>query len=152
MKQSPQLDEVQRKMQPGRIVINGMLGHDQRPLVEILTADQGRVNALDLSHEQIADFLSNLLEIGRDGLGDPIHAGQLVVQVEHFRGRTPCPWADGVFPKVLMRLRHEPSARAMQVSALGIHMIHVHGFYQGRGSQYRVEPELIAELMAQSER
>jgi len=147
MKQSPELTKVQEKMQPGKIVIDGMLGDDTRPLVDIITEDRGVVNGLGLTHEEIADFLDDMVEQGKAGLGDPVRVGDFTVQVEHYRGRIPCPWADGVFPKVLMRLVHGPSGKRLLVSALGLHMIREHGFYQGSGSDYRVDPKIVALMM-----
>lgn len=42
MKQTPALDQVQRRMRPGAITRDGLLGDDPRSLGEILDDDQPR--------------------------------------------------------------------------------------------------------------
>nr|HPQ81909.1 hypothetical protein [bacterium] len=51
----------------------------------------------------------------------------------------PCPWGDGSFPKGAVELTLADGS-PLQFTALGIHLIAAHGFYQGHGSAYRLEP------------
>ncbi|NQT54365.1 hypothetical protein HQ576_20070, partial [bacterium] len=40
-----------------------------------------------------------------------------------------------------------PDGATLRFTALSIHLIRAHGFYQGRGAPYRLEPTQLAELL-----
>jgi len=59
-------------------------------------------------------------------------------------GRIPSPFiGDGVFEKGEAELQDESSAQKFYITRLGIHLIEKYGFFQGHGSRYRIEPELV---------
>lgn len=149
MKQTVQMREIQEKMKPGLIVRDGFLGTDARNLVDILTADEGGVARLGLTHQEMARRMIALRDAGAAGLGEFIDVPpHFEVRVDSVRGRLPCPFGDpGIFPKTNTTVRNTRSGRELTYTDLHIHMIGAHGFYEGRGSQFRLEPRDLAEVL-----
>ena len=58
-------------------------------------------------------------------------------------GRIPCPFGDGSFQKGEITLTHTPTGETLHFTPLTVHLIAVHGFYEGRSSPYRIEPANI---------
>jgi hypothetical protein len=68
--------------------------------------------------------------------------------VDSVRGVLPCPFGDpGIFPKTNTTVRNRQSGRELTYTDLHIHMIGSHGFYEGRGSQFRLEPRDLAAVL-----
>ncbi len=149
MKQTVQMQGIQDKMKPGVIVRDGFLGVDARNLVDILTDDEAAVLRLGLTHRDIADRMIALREAGTAGLGELIDVPpRFEVRVDSVRGRLPCPFGDpGIFPKTNTTVRNTRLGREITYTDLHIHMIGSHGFYEGKGSQFRLEPRDLAEVL-----
>lgn len=149
VKQSPELDRIERNMRPMCLCQRGFLGYERRKLIEILTDDQGTVNSLGLSHEMIAQRLRAITEKARDGWGDPVIVdGKFSVEVNEVRGKIPCPWGHpGLYPKTHVKLEKIETGETLIWSDLGIHLVEEHGFYQGRGSPYRLDPPEVKRIL-----
>jgi hypothetical protein len=150
MKQTPQLDAVEARMRSGGIVREGFLGSDRRSLSEILDEDQNAINHLGVTHQQIAERMEHLCEEGKRGLGTTVHVDEdFEVSVQSVRGFLPCPWGHkGLYPKLNVHVRNRRSGRTMLWTGMQIHLIRDHGFYQGRGSGFRIEPQDAVEILA----
>jgi hypothetical protein len=149
MKQTEQLKAAQEQMKPGRITLTGFLGEDARPLIDILAADDALVKRMDLTHQLIAERMIALREAGKRGLGDFIAVEpHFEVRVDSVRGRLPCPFDDpGLFPKTNITVRNLELQEELTFTDLGIHMIYVHGFYGGKSSSFRVDPDAAARIL-----
>jgi hypothetical protein len=149
VKQSPELDRVEQSMRPMCLCAEGFLGDDPRRLIEILTEDQGTVNSLGLSHQVIAQRLRAITEEARGGWGDPVVVEEkFEVEVHEARGKISCPWGHpGLYPKTHVRLRKMETGDELVWSDLTIHLIEAHGFYQGRGSSYRLDPSKVKRTL-----
>jgi len=149
MKQTVQMQAIQDRMKPGVIVRDGFLGTDGRNLVDILTADEGEVSRRGLSHQEIARRMIRLRDAGTAGLGEFIEVPpHFEVRVDSVRGMLPCPFGDpGIFPKTNTTVRNRQTGHEITYTDLHIHMIGSHGFYEGRGSQFRLEPRDLAEVL-----
>jgi hypothetical protein len=149
VKQSPELDRVEQNMRPMYLCAEGFLGRDPRKLIEILTEDQGTINSLGLSHEAIAQRLKGITEKARGSWGDPeVVEGKFEVEVHEARGKIPCPWGHpGLYPKTHVILKKIETGEDLVWSDLTIHLIEEHGFYQGRGSSYRLDPSEVKRIL-----
>ncbi len=149
MKQTVQMQKAQEQMAPGIITRDGFLGEDRRPLVDILLADEEAVKALDLDHQAVAARMIELRDAGMAGLGEFVDvAPHFEVRVDSVRGRLPCPFGDpGMFPKTSVTVRNRRTAREITFTDLHIHLVLAHGFYEGRGSPFRLEPKDLAEVL-----
>jgi hypothetical protein len=149
MKQTVQMDRIQEKMQPGVITRDGFLGNDRRKLIDILIEDDEAVKRMDLTHQQIANRMIELRDAGMRGLGEFINVEpHYEVRVVSVRGKLPCPFGDpGIFPKTNTTVHNTRLDREITFTDLHIHMIGSHGFYEGKGSPFRLEPKVLAELL-----
>ncbi len=149
MKQSPELQKAQESMRPGAITLYGFLGSDERNLIDILTDDDGVVKRLGLSHEHIADRLEELRDLGKDGLGEFTKVGShFHVRVESVRGKLPSPFGGpGLYQKTNTIVKNDALDQEVVYSDLHIHLIRNHGFYQGRGSRFRLDPVVLARAL-----
>ncbi len=148
--QSPEMDEVEKRMASCRPWHLGFLGRDTRKLIEILTADQAEVNALGLTHGDIARRLREITDAARRGWGeDPVCVEEkFLVRVQEARGSLPCPWGHpGLYGKSHVELKNSRTGEVLVWSELAIHLIEEHGFYQGQGSPYRLEPAAIKRVL-----
>ncbi len=146
--QSPILDAVELKMASCRPWQHGFMGRDERKLVEVLTDDQATVNGLGLTHARIAARLRELAEKAREGWGEPVCIDEkFLVKVFDARGKVPCPWADGMFPKTHVEMENADTKEKLVWSHLSIHLIEAHGFYQGRESPYRLDPVVAKRVL-----
>ena len=149
MKQTPQLQKIQDNMKPGIITLDGFLGTDTRNLVDILIDDDALVKRLGYSHKSIALKMVEFRDQGKRGLGDFITVEpHFEIKVDSVRGKLPCPFGDpGVFPKVNTTVRNLDLNKEVTFTDLHIHCVLVHGFYEGKGSPFRLEPESLIEIL-----
>jgi hypothetical protein len=149
MKQSPELKKAQGNMRPGVIIVPGFLGSDRRDLAQILEEDDMAVRRLGLTHGGIAAKMRALRDAGIAGLGEFVDvAPHFRVRVDDVRGRLRCPFEDpGLVSKTNTTVENLCLGRQITYTDLGIHLIEVHGFYQGRGSAFRVEPGDLADIL-----
>ncbi len=151
--QSPLLDQVEERMRPDPSYRHGYLGSDPRKLIQILMEDHKTVTSLGLTHEMIAERLRRITAAAARGMGDPVLIdNRHIVKVQAARGKIPCPWGHpGLYPKTHTELRCTECDKILAWSDLSLHMIEAHGFYQGKGSPYRLEPEDIGRFLFASE-
>lgn len=149
MKQTVQLQRIQESMRPGVITRDGFLGSDRRNLIDILIEDEAEVKRRSLEHRDIARRMIELRDAGLRGLGEFISVEpHFEVRVDSVRGKLPCPFGDpGIFPKTNVTVRNLRLARAIDYTDLHIHLVLAHGFYEGRGSPFRLEPVDLAEVL-----
>lgn len=149
MKQDFNYIKIQQKMRKGLIVRDGFLGDDKRNLIDIIEEDNETVKRIGLTHEKIADVLVEFKKIGEVGLGDLVnYKGYFEIKVETYRGKLPCPFGDkGVFQKNEITVINKKLNEKIVYTELSIHLIKEHGFYQGKGSVYRLDPEKIVQIL-----
>jgi hypothetical protein len=149
MKQTPQMKRITENMRPGVITLEGFLGNDSRGLDDILAEDDGIVKRLGLDHKDIARQMNLLKGHGEGGLGEFIKVEpHFEVQVDSVRGKLPCPFSHpGIYPKTNIRVRNKSLDREIIFTEMHIHMIEAHGFYEGRGSRFRLEPKDLIDIL-----
>jgi hypothetical protein len=136
-------------MKPGRITLSGFLGNDPRNLVDIIVEDDAKVKRLNVTHKKIARKMIEFKQKGIKGMGDFIKIDpHFEVKVETVRGKLPCPFGDpGIFPKINTYIKNLRINKNINYTDLNIHMIWAHGFYEGKGSKFRLDPETIVEVL-----
>lgn len=149
MKQTVQMRMIQEKMKPGVITRDGFLGAEKRNLIDILIEDDETVKRMNLTHQIIANRMIELRDAGMQGLGDFISVEpHFEVRVDSVRGKLPCPFGDpGIFPKTNITVRNLKKNREILYTDLNIHLIYSHGFYEGRGSPFRLDPKDLVEIL-----
>ncbi len=140
--------EAYERMKPGAITAQGFLGADTRSLADMVEADNEAWRRSGTDPDAAADFLEKLRDLGQKGLGEPTGVdGRWVVSVGDARGLLPCPFHDGTFHKNSVEVLDEKSGARIVYSDLSLHLLRVHRFCQGRGSAFRLDPELVAGMM-----
>lgn len=149
MKQTPAYDQIQEQMRPGIITLDGFLGTDTRNLAEILADDEGRVQRRDKTHAQIAKRMQHFRDLGMCGLGEFMRIDEVFdVRVDSVRGLLPSPFGGpGMYGKVNTTVVNKQMGKQITFTDLHIHFIEDHGFYEGAGSPFRLEPEELIDIL-----
>jgi hypothetical protein len=149
MKQTPEYDRIQAQMQKGVITLDGFLGDDSRKLVDIIVADTLTVHKRRTTHEAIAERMEHFKNLGLKGLGNFITLDEhFEVKVETVRGLLPSPFGGpGMYGKTNTTVHNKRLRRTITYTDLHIHFIRDHGFYEGIGSPFRLEPDALIEIL-----
>ncbi|MBN2352763.1 MAG: hypothetical protein JXD23_09370 [Spirochaetales bacterium] len=149
MKMSPEDKRASEAMAPGGISREGFFGTDNRPLPDIVQADEEEMRRRGLDFEDVAEMLRRLIKEGGRGFESPVTVdGKWSVTVEEARGLVPCPYRDGCYPKSRVVIVRLDNGLRLLTTDLAVHLCAVHHFLQGRGSPFRMEPELLSQLFA----
>jgi hypothetical protein len=149
MKQTPQEKKIYENFKPGKITKEGFLGDDTRHLHDIIEDDLHTLNRLGVSKEQIAERLQYFIEEGKKGLETSVDLGDFTTQVIWRRGMLPSPFGDPkrLYHKIVATVFNKKLKKEMKYSQLNVHMIKDHGFFEGKGSVFRLEPEEVVEVL-----
>ncbi len=148
MKENPGEKQVKRDMEPGRLILDGFLGEDTRPLHEIIEEDKSRLDRLGVTAAALAKSMRHLSREAMRALGQVIEVDGFRVYSEEFMGWLGCPFKDA--HRAAKRITHVTSVASgeeMAWSDLHIHLIEDHGFFQGAGSAHRLEPETLVRFL-----
>jgi hypothetical protein len=141
--------QIEELMRCDRIVAGGFFGNDIRPLEEIVQADAATLKALKATSDQLAQRMKALRDLGLPYLGNTVAAGEgLEVRIDENRGTLICPFGDGTRHfKTITHCRRLADGRQRRWSELNIHLIEAHGFFEGQGCAFRLEPADLVELL-----
>jgi len=98
--------------------------------------------------------MKELTEIATPRLGNWIEGalGKLRVKSEDFKGALVCPWPHpGTFDKRITTVEHLETGQQVTWTDLNIHMIAEHGFFEGKGAFFRIEPAEIVSILFEDE-
>jgi hypothetical protein len=149
MKLSPQEKMKFDRLLPSKFSASGFLGNDARTVEEIISEDISALKAFNVTHEDVALFLKDIHQKARAAFGNGIEITQSVTAT-HFesRGKIPSPFVgDGVFEKGETVVENKKIKLQFSITDLSIMLIDKHAFFQGKGSPYRIEPSVVAELI-----
>lgn len=152
MKMSPEYVKAQENMQPGEITADGFLGDDERPIVDIIQADESEMDRLGISFEDAVSRMRYLLREGQKGLEEPVTVGdRWIVRVSEARGFLPSPFEDGIFRKINAEVEHapdgNPTGEKLLYTELSLHLMEKYHFLQGKGAPFRIEPEVLKRVL-----
>jgi len=149
MKQTPQEKHVYENFLPGKITKDGFLGNDTRHIHDIVEEDVHTLTRLGVTQEQIADRLQFFIEEGKQGLETPVTVGDFVSQVIWRRGMLPSPFGDPkrLYHKIVATVKNTKLDKELAYTQLNVHMIRDHGFFEGHGSVFRLDPEKVVAFL-----
>ena len=149
MKQTPKDEHLNRILRSSALVAGGFLGNDPRSVTEVVEADAGALCRLSVTTAQVAQRMKEITERASRGLGTWVEIDEHhQAMVEEARGLLPCPWPHGgYYPKRVTTLKVVASDQIFRWSDLNIHMIEAHGFFEGKGSAFRIEPGQLARIL-----
>jgi hypothetical protein len=151
MKKSPKEERFENFLRSSRLVADGFLGFDQRPLQQIIDTDVAQLKKLGYTPEKVTERMQQLTGAARPMLGNPMQLVGLVISYEDYKGVIVCPWPHpGRFAKAITTVKRIDTNQTTRWTDLNIHMIAEHSFFEGRGSAFRIEPsELIKIIFAE---
>jgi len=149
MKQNPEMKIAQQNMLPGVITLQGFLGNDARDLIQIIDEDESSLESLGITSDKIAERMEYFRDEGLKGLGEFINVdSHFAVRVDSVRGKLRCPFEHpGLIPKTNVTVKNLTTNREITYTEMNIHCIREHGFFEGKGSFFRIDPEMISELL-----
>lgn len=149
MKQTPQEKKIYDNFKPGKITKEGFLGDDTRHIHDIIEEDMHVLDRLKVSKEQIADRLQYFIEEGKKGLETPVDLGDFTTQVIWRRGMLPSPFGDPkrLYHKIVATVFNKKLNKEITYTQLNVHLIRDHGFFEGKGSVFRLEPEDVVKIL-----
>ncbi len=149
MKKSPQLERLEQTLRSSKLSARGFLGNDPRSLFEILDADAREVEKLGYSIAEIAARMQEITAEAKTGLGDWVKVSDtLRAWASDTRGIIACPWPHAFRAhKTVTTVERADTGKRIQWADLNIHLIGEHGFFQGKGSVFRLEPGELVEMI-----
>jgi len=145
MKLSPTDKIIQDKMKPGILTANGFLGNDKRNFRDIIADDMKIVNSFDKSLEDIANRMQYLMEKSFLSYDSSIVVDKnYEVEYNSYRGVLLSPFPNaGRFGKATIKVTNLKNHMCVVWTPLHVHFIRDFGFFEGKGSKFRIEPEIL---------
>ncbi|MHC4693618.1 MAG: hypothetical protein ACYS67_12825 [Planctomycetota bacterium] len=149
MKESPQDRKLEWLLRSSRLAAGGFMGHDTRSVWEVIDADAGELSKLGLTKEQVAERMQEITQVAISGLGSWVQVGgDLEGKVDEAKGWLVCPWPHkGKLAKRITIVKVIETGETIRWSDLNIHLIGEHGFFEGKGSDFRIEPREIVRII-----
>lgn len=149
MKQDPETQRLDSVLRSSVLVAGGFMGNDPRSVTELIDADAVELVRSGVTNEQLAARMEEITKEAAGAQGTWIEIGpDCEAQVDETRGATSCPWRHpGKYFKRVTTVRRKGSEQTIRWSDLSIHMIHDHGFFEGRGSMFRIEPADLVKML-----
>jgi len=133
---------------PGQITRDGFLGDDSRHIHDIIKEDLLTLSRLGVTVEELAERLQYFIDEGKKGLETIVDLGDYTVQITWDRGLLPCPFGEPRrHHKIIAKLYNKKLGKAIRYSQLNVHTISEHGFFEGKGSAFRLEPGELVEML-----
>jgi hypothetical protein len=149
MKESPQDRKLQELLKSSRLVAGGFMGHDTRNVSEVIDADAVELSRLGFTKEQVAERMRQITKVAISGLGTWVPVGEdLEGKVDEAKGWLICPWPHkGHVAKRITVVKVIETAESISWSELNTHLISEHGFFEGKGSNFRIEPKELIRII-----
>jgi len=150
MKQSPRDKKLEEVLRSTKLVAGGFMGTDPRHPDEVIEQDAAMLEKLGITAARVAERMQVLTELSIPRLGNWIDHATLKLRIksEDYKGSLVCPWPPpGRFDKRITTVEHTESGRQLVWTDLNIHMIAEHGFFEGKGAFFRIEPSEIVEIL-----
>ncbi|MBC8469375.1 MAG: hypothetical protein H8D56_07875 [Planctomycetes bacterium] len=149
MKESPQTRKLEQILRSSKLVAGGFMGDDSRSFNEVIYADASQVSKLGYTMEEIAARMQEITDTAKTGLGNWIKVDdKLQAVADEAKGSLICPWPhSGRYVKRITTVQRYNSGETIRWSELNIHLIAEHGFFEGRGAAFRIEPVKLINVI-----
>lgn len=149
MKESPQTNKLDRMLRSSKLAAGGFMGSDTRSAAEVIDADASELSRLGHTAQEVATKMQSITDAAKAGLGTwvQIDDNRRVAAAEA-RGFSICPWPhSGRYVKRVTTVERLDTGATVCWSDLSIHLIAEHGFFEGKGSAFRVEPARLVAII-----
>jgi hypothetical protein len=141
--------DLERLMRPGALSMAGFLGKGEK-LLDVLAADNRHVvEELGLTHQELAMHLHVLAALGQRQPGkDFTYCGRRFrVRIVGTHGFQDSPFRDGTRTSREATVQNVATGKTLWYSLLVPHLIERYGFYEGKGTRFRVDPRKVIEVL-----
>ena len=149
MKTNPRDIPVVESLRAGILSRDGFMGEDARPFTDIILDDAAQLSGLGTNAVELAEKMTALTKAGLEQIGLPVQFGGYSVTVEEYMGKISCPFRDHRAAKRNTTLKNRKGEELVYTD-LAVHLILKHGFFQGLGSPYRLEPAELAAYLGKA--
>jgi hypothetical protein len=138
------IGDLEDRMRPGHASTDGFIG-DNEKLLDVLASDNDTVlEKLGVTHAELAKHLHAMGVIARqlkENTGELLYHGRryLVIRAQTHGGQA-SPFDDGTSGDLNIVVANLDSGKKISYSVLLPYMIERYGFYEGKESNYRLEP------------
>jgi len=142
------IGDLEQVMRPGGLSTAGFLGPDER-LLDVLAADNRLVvDELGLTHQDLAWHLLILGAVAqKEAAQEPkeitYHGRKFRIKAVTFKAFVRSPFDDGTRTNCEVTLENLASGKKLTYSLLVPQMAERYGFYEGKGTRFRVAPRAI---------
>jgi len=149
MKATPLETRIMKKMQPGAITLGGFLGTDHRNLFDIIADDAKVLAAHEKDQREIAERMQYFTDQSWEAGGEEVTVdGIFSVRTDVVRGKLPCPFGHvGIYRKAITVFTNTKLNIELRWTSLSIHLIKEHGFFEGIGSPFRLDPQILIKAL-----
>ncbi len=149
MKRSPDMEHLEEILRSHKLSLDGFLGHDERNPQEIIEEDCAAVFRLGQTLKELAKRMRYITDVAEKGLENTVRIDDVLqARVTEIRGSIICPWPHPKkFYKRVTTVERNDTGESIQWSDLSIHMIEEHGFFEGRGSNFRLDPHKLIRII-----
>ena len=141
--------DLEKSMRPEELSTAGFLGKDES-LLEVLTADNLYVvDEQGLTHQELAKHLHVLAAIGvrQEGKEFRFYGKKLKIRMIYSKGYQDSPFKDDTKTDSEAVIFNLDNGKNLRYSLLVPMMIERYGFYEGKGTSYRVDPRKVMEVL-----
>lgn len=149
MKNPPDIQKLEQFLRSSKLVAGGFLGNDTRALNQIIDSDHKTLTKLRITNVQLAEKMTEITQLAKKGLGNWVKIdSHLQARIEEAKGFLVCPWPHPHRSlKRVTFLKNTNTNQTINWSDLNTHLIAEHCFFEGKGSAFRIEPEIAAEIL-----
>jgi hypothetical protein len=145
--------ELEKDMSPGALSDAGFLGREESLLAVMASDNRFVVDESGLTHQELAKHLHAMGAIGARQLKTDkseaeflYHGRRYKVTFVYSRGYQDSPFRDGTKHSSNAIVTNLENGARLRYGLLVPYMIERYGFYEGRGTSYRVEPRQVLEV------
>lgn len=145
--------ELETAMRPGAASQAGFLGKEEK-LLDVMTGDNKFVvDELGLTHQELARHLNAMAAVwdwqfknNQEEAEFLYHGQRFKIKVVSTRGYQDSPFGDGTKSGANATVYDLTSGKMLEYGLLVPYMIERYGFYEGKGTNYRVDPRKVIEV------
>ena len=139
--------DLESSMRPGKLSKAGFLGDKER-LLEVMAADNDWIVQARLTHQEIACHLRVLAVVSRRESKPFIYHGtRLRAKIIQYDGFQESPFNDGTKASTDVALENLDNGERIWYSSLVPMMVERYGFYESKGTLYRVDPKAVVKVL-----
>ena len=148
-KKPPHTQKLEDVLRCSKLVYGGFMGTDTRSVSEVIDADNAKLSKTGFTTDQIAEKMQEITDIAITGFGTWVQIDEnRQGKTQEAKGTLVCPWPHpGKFAKRVTTVKLNKSGQTIRWADLNIHLIAEHGFFEGKGSIFRIEPQKLIRVI-----